>query len=396
MGGCLRRTRFSFDSPRLASGSNLLFDTEIISYKADIASPERFATICAHPRYRGVDYSMVWCRRLTDPPLCSRIAESNQENASPRIRKRARMKQSYYTSPAAQRTPAYEGSPVLDVNLILEGGAMRGQFTAGVLDYFMDNGLWCKNVVGTSAGALNGYNYVAGELGRTCYLNTKYCGDPRYLSMRNFALTGSAIRRDFMFDEIPNRLEPFNFDAFRNSPMQLTTVASNLETGEADYHVMKDAHDDRDLLYLQASASMPLVSKIIEVDGKKLLDGGPCDSVPLLHCILNGVGDKHIVVLTQDATYIKSPNKTMPLVHRVYSDYPLFAERMEHRHFEYNRTYRWVRKLHNEGKVFTIQPPEPVTISNMEKDPEKLLALYEQGYAEAARQWSALQAYLEQ
>ncbi|WP_415927955.1 patatin-like phospholipase family protein [Slackia piriformis] len=306
------------------------------------------------------------------------------------------MKQSYYTSPAAQRTPAYEGSPVLDVNLILEGGAMRGQFTAGVLDYFMDNGLWCKNVVGTSAGALNGYNYIAGELGRTCYLNTKYCGDPRYLSMRNFALTGSAIRRDFMFDEIPNKLEPFNFDAFRNSPMRLTTVASNLETGEADYHVMKDAHDERDLLYLQASASMPLVSKIIEVDGKKLLDGGPCDSVPLLHCILDGVGDKHIVVLTQDATYIKSPNKTMPLVHRVYSDYPLFAERMEHRHFEYNRTYRWVRKLHNEGKVFMIQPPEPVTISNMEKDPEKLLALYEQGYAEAARQWSALQAYLEQ
>ena len=131
-----------------------------------------------------------------------------------------------------------------------------------------------------------------GELGRTCYLNTKYCGDPRYLSMRNFALTGSAIRRDFMFDEIPNKLEPFNFDAFRNSPMRLTTVASNLETGEADYHVMKDAHDERDLLYLQASASMPLVSKIIEVDGKKLLDGGPCDSVPLLHCILDGVGDK--------------------------------------------------------------------------------------------------------
>lgn len=385
----------SFNRLRLASGSNLLFDTEIISYKADIASKKRFVTICAHPRYRGVDYSMVWCRRLTDLLLCLRIAGSNEETPRRASGKEHAMKQSYYTSPAAQRTPAYEGSPVLDVNLILEGGAMRGQFTAGVLDYFMDNGLWCKNVVGTSAGALNGYNYIAGELGRTCYLNTKYCGDPRYLSMRNFALTGSAIRRDFMFDEIPNRLEPFNFDAFRNSPMRLTTVASNLETGEADYHVMKDAHDERDLLYLQASASMPLVSKIIEVDGKKLLDGGPCDSVPLLHCILDGVGDKHIVVLTQDATYIKSPNKTMPLVHRVYSDYPLFAERMEHRHFEYNRTYRWVRKLHNEGKVFIIQPPEPVTISNMEKDPEKLLALYEQGYAEAARQWSALQEYLE-
>lgn len=304
------------------------------------------------------------------------------------------MKQSYITGPAAQRTPAYEGSQTANVNLVLEGGAMRGQFTAGVLDFFMDNGLWCENVIGTSAGALNGYSYVAGELGRTCYINTKYCSDPRYLSMKNFALTGSAIRREFMFDEIPNTLEPFNYEGFVRSPMKLTTVASDLETGEADYHVMGDPFSEDEISYLQASASMPLVSKIIEVGGKKLLDGGPCDSVPLLHSMLMGTTNKHIVVLTQDETYVKGPNKTMPLVRRAYDDYPLFVERIEHRHFEYNRTYRWVRKLHEAGEIFMIQPPEPVTISNLEKDPEKLFALYEQGYAEAAKNWEALQEYL--
>lgn len=301
------------------------------------------------------------------------------------------MKQSY--SPTAHdRKPAYADGSILDVNLVLEGGAMRGQFTAGVLDFFMDHGVWCRDVIGTSAGALCGYNYVAGELGRTCFLNTKYCTDHRYLSMRNFALTGSAMGVDFMFDRIPNELDPFDYDGFDASPMRLTTVASDLELGEADYRIMRDGHDT---MHLLASASMPLVSKIVELDGKKLLDGGPCDSVPLLYSMLLGTTCKHIVVLTQDATYRKKPNKTMPLVRRIYADYPLFADRMEHRHFEYNRTYRWIERLHDAGDIFMIRPPEPVTVGSMERDPEKLFALYEQGYAEAARQWEDLQRYLE-
>lgn len=272
---------------------------------------------------------------------------------------------------------------------------MRGQFTAGVLDFFMDQNLWCEHVIGTSAGALNGYNYVAGELGRTCFLNTKYCDDPRYLSMKNFVRTGDALGRDFAFHEIPETLEPFNFKAFRESPMELTTVASDLETGEADYHVMETADDERDIEYLRASASMPLVSHIVELDGKKLLDGGPCDSIPLLHSMLMGNTDKHIVVLTQDSTFVKGPNKTMPLIKRIYSDYPRFVDRVEYRHFEYNRCYRWIKRLHDEGKIFTIQPSEPVTVSSMERDADKLFALYEQGLRVAAENWNALQEYLE-
>ena len=299
-----------------------------------------------------------------------------------------------YVYDTSDRTPAYSGAQTVNVNLVLEGGAMRGQFTAGVLDFFMDQNLWCEHVIGTSAGALNGYNYVAGELGRTCFLNTKYCDDPRYLSMKNFVRTGDALGRDFVFHEIPETLEPFNFKAFRESPMQLTTVASDLETGEADYHVMETADGERDIEYLRASASMPLVSHIVEIDGKKLLDGGPCDSVALLHSLLMGNTDKHIVVLTQDSTFVKGPNKTMPLVKRMYSDYPYFVDRVENRHYEYNRCYRWIKRLHDEGKIFMIQPNEPVTVSSMERDADKLFALYEEGLQVAAENWNALQEYL--
>ena len=204
--------------------------------------------------------------------------------------------------------PAWRGHATTHANLVLEGGAMRGQFTAGVLDFFMDKKLFCERVIGVSAGALCGYNYVAGEDGRTCYLNTKYCTDWRYLSMQSFVRTGNACGREFAFDEIPNRLEPFNYAAFDESPMRLVTVASNLVTGEADYHEFADSLAD--LPYLIASSSMPLVSRTVEVDGKPLLDGGTCDSVPLTYSLLTGAR-KHIVVLTQAADYVKGPNMLM-------------------------------------------------------------------------------------
>ncbi len=287
--------------------------------------------------------------------------------------------------------PAYAGCAVSPVNLVLEGGAMRGQFTAGVLDFFMDQKFWANHVIGTSAGALNGYSYVAGEDGRTCYLNTKYCTDWRYLSMKSFVRTGNAFGVEFAFDTIPNKLEPFNYDAFRASPMKLTTVASNLETGEADYRTFADPVAD--IPYLIASSAMPLVSKIVEIDGKKLLDGGICDSVPIMYSLLTGAR-KHVVVLTQHEGYKKEPNKLMALAARQYSDYPYFVERMRYRHFEYNRLYRALPKMHDSGTAFVIRPPEPVAVSSMEKDPDKLFALYERGYETAARAWPALKQYL--
>lgn len=287
--------------------------------------------------------------------------------------------------------PSYYGNQITDCNLVLEGGAMRGQFTAGVLDFFMDKGLFAKTVVGVSAGALNGYNYVAGARGRTCFLNTTYCADWRYLSMRSYAVTGNAFGAEFSFDQIPNKLHPFDYVGFSASPCTLHVASSDLDTGEADYHVLRDPRGD--ISYLQASSAMPLVSKIVEIDGKNLLDGGICDSVPIEFSRFLNNG-KQIVVLTQDATYIKESNKVMPLVRKVYTDYPYFVERMEGRHVDYNRCYRRLQRMHDTGEVFVIRPPKPVEVGSMEKDAEKLYRLYEDGYEEARRNWGALQAYL--
>lgn len=287
--------------------------------------------------------------------------------------------------------PAWEGVPLVHANLVLEGGAMRGQFTAGVLDFFMDQKFFCDYVVGVSAGALCGGNYVAGAPGRSSLINVKYADDSRYLSMQSFVRTGNAYGREFAFHEIPDVLEPMDYEAFRRSPIRFEVVSTNLETGEADYHEMRDYHDD--LPYIIASSSMPLVSQIVEVDGKLLLDGGTSDSVPLLHSILTSA-NKHVVVLTQAHDYVKRANKLMALMRQRYADYPYYLERLQYRHYEYNRLYRWIAREEAAGRIFVIRPPEPVTVSSMEHDAEKLLALYEQGLAAAAKAWPKLQEYL--
>ena len=288
--------------------------------------------------------------------------------------------------------PAWEGHEAAPVNLVLEGGAMRGMFTAGVLDFFLDQGLFCQRVIGVSAGALVGYSYVTGAAGYSARMNMEFCDDWRYLSLRSYAVTGNVYGREFAFDTVPNKLDPVDYAAFNASPMKLVTVASNLDTGEADYHEFTDAQGD--IPYLVASSSMPAVSQIVEVDGKRLLDGGTCDSVPIVYSMLTGA-KKHIVVLTRDATYRKEPIKLMSIMRQAYADYPYYLERIEHRHYEYNRVYRALARMHEAGEVFVIQPQKPVTVKNLENDEDKLFDLYQQGLAEAARQWPALQAYLE-
>lgn len=320
---------------------------------------------------------------------CERAASAQPEHAD--AAKDA--EQANPTPPHASPEPAWKGKPTTPVNLVLEGGAMRGQFTAGVLDYFLEHDLFCDQVIGVSAGALNGYCYVSGEVGRTCFLNMKYCNDPRYLSMKSFVHTGNACGREFAFHEVPEKLDPFDFQAFTNSPITLTAVSSDLELGEADYHAVRDLGRDADLPYLIASSSMPLVSQIVEVDGKKLLDGGTCDSVPIVHSLLTE-RKKHIVVLTQDATYEKGPNKLMPVLTQLYGDFPYYLDRLRYRHVEYNRTYRQVARMHEAGELFAIRPQRPVEVRSMEHDQDKLLDLYAQGYAEAARTWNDLQEYL--
>jgi predicted patatin/cPLA2 family phospholipase len=287
--------------------------------------------------------------------------------------------------------PSWEGATIVEANLVLEGGAMRGAFTAGVLDYLLDEGVTPRCAIGVSAGALVGYNYVAGARGRSCYLNTKYCTDWRYFSMRSFMLTGNAFNVRFVFDRIPNKLESFDYDGFRHSPLRLTAVCSNLQTGEADYTVVTDpvAH----LPYVRASASMPMVSKIVTIDNKLLLDGGAADSVPLTYSQLTGA-NRHVVVLTQHDGFEKKPNRLMPLIQRRYAKYPHYVERLKYRHVDYNRAYRQAKRMAEAGEIFLLRPPMPVDVASMEHDPAKIRALYEVGYEQTRQNFSALTSYL--
>ncbi len=294
--------------------------------------------------------------------------------------------------PAAD-APAYQGHATAAVDLVLEGGAMRGQFTAGVCDALMERSLFCDRVIGVSAGALCGWYYVAGYRGQTAYLNAKYCQDWRYLSLKSYALTGNACGRDFMFRQIPEKLEPIDYGFFNRSSMTLVSVASDLETGEADYHTHLDSEEGRP--YLIASSSIPLVSQIVEVDGKKLLDGGTCDSIPIIYSQITRPNTKRIVVCTHHADFEREPDKLAALERQVYRDFPYYLDRLECRHIEYNRTYRALKRMHAAKDAFVIWPEHPVTVSNMEKDRDALIDLYLQGYEVAHRLWPALAAYLE-
>jgi predicted patatin/cPLA2 family phospholipase len=297
----------------------------------------------------------------------------------------------YLPSSHPDYLPAWRGCAPLDCCLVLEGGAMRGQFTAGVLDYLMDEGILPDTVVGVSAGALIGFNYRAGARGRSSYLNVKYCTDWRYFSMRSFVLTGNAFNADYVFRRIPEELEPFDFASFDASPIALYTVASDLELGEADYHRMRHARAEMD--WLRASASMPLLSQIVKIGDKKLLDGGICDSVPIEFAATLG-RRRTIIVLTQDAGYVKPPYRLMLLARKLYQDYPWFVERMAFRYYEYNRAYRKVARMEKTGEAFVLRPPVAVEIASMEHDPHKLYDLYLLGYGEAQYRSRELREYL--
>ncbi len=287
--------------------------------------------------------------------------------------------------------PCYVGKKTTATNLVLEGGAMRGQFTAGVTDYFLQRDLFCERVIGVSAGALVGFNYVAGLIGRSSYLNIKYAPDWRYLSLLSFIRTGNVYGREMSFDAIWYSCDPFPNDAFNNSPMKLVSVASNIETARADYRSFDDVEES--IPYIIASSSIPMVSQIVEVDGKKLLDGGTCDCVPIRYSMDTGA-KKHIVVLTQDASFVDRPNKLMPLLHQLYGDYPLYVDRLAGQYAEHNRVYHALETMHEAGEIFLIRPDKPIAIDSLEHDQEKLLELYEDGVAVAAKNYDALMDYL--
>ena len=265
----------------------------------------------------------------------------------------------------------------MKTGLILEGGAMRGMYTAGVLDVMMENNIWVDGAVGVSAGAVFGCNYKSKQIGRTIRYNKKYGRDPRYAGFHSLLKTGDYFGTEFCYHEIPEKLDPFDTETFEKNPVEFYVVGTDVTTGKAVYHKCTNGKD-KDLEWFRASASMPLLSNIVEVDGYRLLDGGIADSIPIEW--FRSIGyERNIVILTRDKTYRKKKNKMIPLFKTVLHKYPEVARSMKQRHVIYNQELLQVEEQEKCGKALVIRPSEPITISRTENDPEKLEEVYQLG-----------------
>ena len=280
----------------------------------------------------------------------------------------------------------------MKVGLLLEGGAMRGMYTAGVLDVMMENDIKVDIMVGVSAGAAFGCNYKSGQIGRTIRYNTRFSRDPRYMGLKSLITTGNLYGADFCYRAIPDELDLFDYEAYRRNPMKFYVVCIDVETGEAVYHENKTS-DETDMKYLRASASMPLVSKVVEVEGRKLLDGGVVNSIPIEWMKEQGV-DRIIAVLTREEGYVKKKRALLPLAKLALSKYPKLAQAMDRRPEEYNRALAEVLRMEAAGELFLFRPKVKPALARTERDPEKLRALYEVGRREAEEKIEELKKYL--
>lgn len=278
----------------------------------------------------------------------------------------------------------------MKTGLVLEGGAMRGMFTAGVLDTFLDAGVKADEVVGVSAGALFGVNYLSGQKGRAVRYNKRYNGDKSYMGLRPLLKEGNLFSTSYAYDLVPRRLDPFDDAAFQNSGVPFFAVVTNVDTGEAEYMQVKSVFDQMDLL--RASGSMPFVSRPVEWEGRRYLDGGVSDSIPFEWMAARGF-DNLIVVLTREEGYRKTPMNGA-LLRLLRRKYPAIARRLAARHTDYNRALEELERWQAEGRAFVIRPSVKTPISRIETDPEKLQQVYDLGLADGQAALPALQAWL--
>ena len=278
--------------------------------------------------------------------------------------------------------------------LIMEGGAMRGMFTCGVLDVFMENGVTFDGAAGISAGAVFGCNFKSRQNGRAIRYNKRFCSDPRYCSLRSLIKTGNLYGVDFCYREIPEELDLFDNKTFAEDPMEFYVGATDIETGKIVYHKCTDG-GERDLLWMRASASLPLVSKPVEVDGYVLMDGGIVDPVPYEY--MESIGyDRNVMILTQPKDYVKPKDKTVPLNRLALKKYPMVAATMAVRHKIYARQMKEIADREASGKALVIRPPESLRIGRTEKDPEELERVYRIGRREAASALGKVKDFLEE
>ena len=261
--------------------------------------------------------------------------------------------------------------------LVLEGGGLRGVFTCGVLDCFMDHGVRFPFTVGVSAGACNGLSYMSGQRGRAKKSNIDLMDEHRYVGFKYLLTQGCIMDFKLLFEDFPEKIIPYDYDAYFSNPDRFVMVTTNCITGKAEYFEEKKS-SERVMDIVRASSSLPFVSPITYVDGIPMLDGGIVDSIPVEYAINQGY-DKLVVILTRNKGYRKKENR-MHLAKVTYRKYPNLRKALQERNATYNRTMDLIERLESEGKITVIRPLKPVEVGRMEKDTNKLKALYQEGY----------------
>ena len=279
----------------------------------------------------------------------------------------------------------------MKTGLILEGGGTRGIYTAGVLDVFEEHGIEFDGVIGVSAGAIHGCSFVSKQKGRSIRYYKKYSNDPRFMGIRSLIKTGDYIGVDFCYHELPEKLDIYDNETFMAATTKFYVVCTDVENGKPVYHQITDMYKEID--YLRASASLPYVSRLVEIDGKKYLDGGCSDSVPI-EAFQNMGYEKNVIILTRPEGYEKKPEKPM-LSSVFYRKYPMFSKTLKQRYISYNESMKYIERLEKEGKVLVIRPKEALNIGRLENNPEKTQEIYKVGYRDGLEMIEKVKIFLE-
>lgn len=278
----------------------------------------------------------------------------------------------------------------MKVGLVLEGGAMRGLYTAGILDVFLEQDIHVDGIVGVSAGVLFGVNYPSKQKGRALRYNLKYLNDKRYMGLHSLITTGNIVNKDFAFYDLPINIDRFDEQTFIDSGIDFYATLTNVDTGQAEY--VKLSHIFEQMEVLRATSAMPFVSRMVEIDGKRYLDGGIADSIPLEKCRQLGY-DKIIVILTRPLEYRKKA--VNPLLFKLfYAKYPNLVASLTQRYLNYNQRVEQVIEADKKGEIFVFRPSKTLPIKRIEKDPVKIQAMYDLGVADAHQALADLKHYL--
>lgn len=279
-----------------------------------------------------------------------------------------------------------------NAGLVLEGGGLKGVYTAGVLDLFLDKGIEFSSVYGVSAGACCMCSYLSKQRGRAFDVNVDYLDTSYYCSVRSLLLTGDLFHADICYHLVPEYLSPYDYDVFNEYKGKAYSVATDIVTGRPEYFRIRDMKGDMDKI--RASASLPLVSRNVEIDGGLYLDGGISDAIPLQKSVMDG-NRKNVVVMTKEVGFVRRPTTQLALLKARYARYPKVWELMAERHINYNEQQAYIGRQQEAGAAFVIRPGKASGVGRLEKDVEKLKALYRQGYEDAEGCCEELLAYLE-